>query len=355
MGSVCSARKQRPVSSMELTESGSQYIEINSAEDITCSQHTCENIESSSCDHWACPTFVSHVESVHFSNTSMKTKPFRVLNVESETELVSSVSSLNDPGVHASEEGQQLFGHRSFKGVPSIQDLPTSISCLLTGQVFEEFSPQPLKLINIYICAEFYDSQVERLALMERVFPDLRLFCARNDYELNVVDLHWGVPGDCLDDHSFRDVCLDTLRELKKRGKLIVLIFLNEQLECSNLPRNIVSSDFEFISKNVQSSEDKELLYKWYLINENIVPPCYLLQPISDYLPGIISDCHNKRQEAIDQWRKESKEMIEVLKSVMTDEQKIKYMQSGCMLFKCTDILQVVISIFKNVGSGNVK
>ncbi|XP_076330509.1 NACHT domain- and WD repeat-containing protein 1-like [Tachypleus tridentatus] len=309
---------------------GSQHIEISSAEDTGCSQHTCEDIGSSSCDHWACPTFVSHVETVHSSSTNIKTKPFRVLDEECEMERLSSVSSLGDPVLHTSGEGQQSFGHGSFKGGPSIQNLPTSISCLVTGRIFEEFSPPPVKLINIYICAEFYDSQVERLALMEKVFPDLRLFCARNDYELNVVDLHWGVPGDCLDDHSFREICLNTLKDLRKRGNLIVLIFLNEQLECLDLPRNIASSDFEFITKNVTNSEDKELLYKWYLINENMIPPCYVLQPISDYLPGIIGDCHNKRQEAMDQWRKESKEMIKVLKSVMTDEQKMKYMQSGC-------------------------
>ena len=46
---------------------------------------------------------------------------------------------------------------------------------------------------------------------MEYVYPKLRLYCMEKGYELNTVDLHWGIPDEHLNDHSLKELCLGQL------------------------------------------------------------------------------------------------------------------------------------------------
>lgn len=59
---------------------------------------------------------------------------------------------------------------------------------------------------------------------MRRVFPRLRQYCAEKDFDLNCIDLHFGVASDVLDMHDFREICLNKIRQLKATNTLIVLV-----------------------------------------------------------------------------------------------------------------------------------
>ena len=47
---------------------------------------------------------------------------------------------------------------------------------------------------------------------MDYVYPKLRLYCIERGYELNVIDLHWGLPDEHLNDHSLKELCLNELK-----------------------------------------------------------------------------------------------------------------------------------------------
>lgn len=55
---------------------------------------------------------------------------------------------------------------------------------------------------------------MERSALMEYVYPKLRLYCMEKGYELNTVDLHWGIPDEHINDHSLKELCLGQLTSM---------------------------------------------------------------------------------------------------------------------------------------------
>ena len=59
---------------------------------------------------------------------------------------------------------------------------------------------------------------------MERVFPYLRRYTAEKGYELNIADLHWGVPGVGIVDHSLPDLCMGLLEKWKTRRRLLTLV-----------------------------------------------------------------------------------------------------------------------------------
>ena len=48
---------------------------------------------------------------------------------------------------------------------------------------------------------------------MEKVYPELRSLCALHGRELQMVDPHWGLKDDVVDDHSIMDVCLSNLQK----------------------------------------------------------------------------------------------------------------------------------------------
>jgi len=61
------------------------------------------------------------------------------------------------------------------------------------------------------------DTQVERNALVERVYPKLKEFCREQGYEFQVIDMRWGVKDPDWDDHMFPELCI---RELTKCQKI---------------------------------------------------------------------------------------------------------------------------------------
>ncbi|XP_076338037.1 NACHT domain- and WD repeat-containing protein 1-like [Tachypleus tridentatus] len=209
-----------------------------------------------------------------------------------------------------------------------LQQFPAVVQSLLLGRFEEPLPPCPVKQIFLYVIADFWDAQVERSAFMEKVYPNLRLKCAEKGYELNVVDLHWSFTGDCLDDHSFKELCLDTIRDIKGRGHLITLVFLDDVLDSPLLPKEITATDFRSVVGKLDSLEKKELFEKWYFLDENANPPSYILRLVSKHLPGILKESLDAKLEAIDQWRRETREMLESLNMTLGEKEKSKYLST---------------------------
>jgi hypothetical protein len=52
---------------------------------------------------------------------------------------------------------------------------------------------QTSRTFRVFVSSTFSDLKAERNALQERVFPDLRHFCAAQGWQFQAVDLRWGV------------------------------------------------------------------------------------------------------------------------------------------------------------------
>ncbi|KAK8749008.1 hypothetical protein OTU49_015633 [Cherax quadricarinatus] len=213
--------------------------------------------------------------------------------------------------------------------LPDLNKLSEVVRHLVMGSVGLVKPILKPRKICIYTCANLKDTMMERSALMEHVYPKLRLYCMEKGYELSVVDLHWGIPEEDLNDHSFRDLCLAQLTSQAREFHVITLVFLNETLGSVLLPRVIGRADFEEAVSSLELDTDKELFSKWYRLDENAEPPCYTLHDISTAIPNIKdTSSATLRQEALHDWHNEVKKMITLLRGVFSQGMKEKYLST---------------------------
>lgn len=60
------------------------------------------------------------------------------------------------------------------------------------------------------------DTAVERNALMSKVFPKLKSLCQNEGYEMQIVDMRWGVRDEMTDDHMTNALCMRELELCQK-------------------------------------------------------------------------------------------------------------------------------------------
>ncbi|XP_048576749.1 NACHT and WD repeat domain-containing protein 2 isoform X2 [Nematostella vectensis] len=208
----------------------------------------------------------------------------------------------------------------------------------LRAQVFmgnlEVKVPNTDKIVRIFTSSTFTDTQAERNTLMERVYPKLKEFCQEHGYEFQVVDMRWGVRDASTDDHATTELCL---RELKACQKLSTgpnfVTFFGQKYGFRPFPPKILSTEYDKLYSAVDNTEDKKLLDVWFKLDENAVPPEYVLQPISSQFPAFV-DPPNKeaRRTAQREWWDVYLNLQNTLraaaKKVLSKEEAHKYFMS---------------------------
>lgn len=222
---------------------------------------------------------------------------------------------------------------RSEEGLPSLQSFTEDVQELLMGHLGEatSLSAHGSRLISLYVCSGLPDMEVERSHLAQKVYPQVRTYCAERGCDFNVVDLHWGTRTDGLDRAYLTDLCLGTISRLQKEGHFLVLVLLNEKLESPLphiLPSSVPSADFTAAVEALESREQRDLLLAWYVKDDNSVPQCHVLRAIKERIPEIVSDDPKLRTAAIERWQKELGQVLEAFRSTFTAEQRTTYLQS---------------------------
>lgn len=93
-------------------------------------------------------------------------------------------------------------------------------------------------------------------------------------------------------------------------------------------PPSVNADEFESLLQLIDQS-DRELITTWYLRDDNSVPPCYLLQPISTQFP-IKSTDKDEISKAWEDWGKVEKSIWTQLRSAaekagLEEKEKQKY------------------------------
>ena len=81
------------------------------------------------------------------------------------------------------------------------------------------------------------------------------------------------------------------------------------------LPQSINADEFENLLQFIDRS-DRELIVSWYVRDDNSVPACYLLQPISTQFP-INSTNHSEISKAWQEWRNVEKTIWKNLRAAV--------------------------------------
>ncbi|XP_067678714.1 NACHT and WD repeat domain-containing protein 2-like [Haliotis asinina] len=178
---------------------------------------------------------------------------------------------------------------------------------ILCGRLGDPECPLvPTRVIRLYLCSTGSDSQTERNALVETVYPKIREYC-RNQYgvEFQVVDLEWGLRPDTDNvtpvSAEFRQGEITRCQKLSAGPSF--LAFVGQRYGACPLHATIPASEYETIRIALQNHRSREtrsapLLDDWYIRDDNHIPPVYVLKPASEVIDDITSDDENKRSAA---------------------------------------------------------
>ncbi|WP_287152960.1 tetratricopeptide repeat protein [Candidatus Solincola tengchongensis] len=138
------------------------------------------------------------------------------------------------------------------------------------------------KTFRIFVSSTFEDLKAERDALQEHVFPALRRLCEERGCSFQAIDLRWGVAEEASFDQRTMPICLEELsrcQRLTPRPNFIVL--LGDRYGWRPLPYRVEAREMEALLAQLDGVE-RNLALSWYRLDENAVPPEYLLQPRHD-------------------------------------------------------------------------
>uniref|UniRef100_A0A914QX54 DUF4062 domain-containing protein n=1 Tax=Panagrolaimus davidi TaxID=227884 RepID=A0A914QX54_9BILA len=73
------------------------------------------------------------------------------------------------------------------------------------------------KLVRVFTSSTFTDTTLERNALMEDVYPALKMYCREtHGLDFQVVDMRWGVRDEATDDHMTTNLCINEIHNCQK-------------------------------------------------------------------------------------------------------------------------------------------
>lgn len=185
--------------------------------------------------------------------------------------------------------------------------------------------PTQYKTFRVFISSTFADMREERRILQNEVFPKLEKHCESKGARFQAVDLRWGVTETSQLEQKTIDICLGEVERCQRISpKPNFLILLGNRYGWQPLPSKIPHFEMEEIFPNVVSNE-KDILNKWFRLDENAIPAEYILQPRED----------ENVEYAF--WEKTEKQIRAILrnaasKSNLSDEQKNKYFCSATHL-----------------------
>jgi NACHT domain- and WD repeat-containing protein len=125
------------------------------------------------------------------------------------------------------------------------------------------------KTIRVFLSSTFEDLKMERDALQQKAFRNLREYCRERGWQFQAVDLRWGINNEATIDQRTMEICLREIarcQEQSPRPNFIVL--LGERYGWRPLPDRILQS-VEAKMNPEMSPEINSLFRQWYELDEN--------------------------------------------------------------------------------------
>jgi hypothetical protein len=138
--------------------------------------------------------------------------------------------------------------------------------------------PIETRTFRVFVSSTFDDLEEERNQLLE-VFDKLRIFCEQYGAQFQAIDLRWGVSDEAGLDQRTMEICLGEIRRCRATGiKPNFIVLLGSSYGWRPLPSRIAADEFEELRFHC-SPGDRAILKRWYVLDENAVPPEFRLQP----------------------------------------------------------------------------
>ena len=139
--------------------------------------------------------------------------------------------------------------------------------------------PRATSVFRVFVSSTFSDLKDERTALHERVFPRLSALCASRGGEFQAIDLRWGVSDDAAADRRVTEICLSEVERCRRATrKPNFLLILGDRYGTSPLPPIIDAETFGTLRSRLTDDAARHVVDRWYLKDDNSVPPVFVLQ-----------------------------------------------------------------------------
>ena len=114
----------------------------------------------------------------------------------------------------------------------------------------------------------------------------------------------------------------------------ILQTFLSQKYGYRPFPRHIPATEFDSLCAAVDDEGDKQLLQVWFKLDDNAVPPEYVLQAISTQFKDYVgSPSSEAKQQAVKDWWNVFLQLQNALRNaavkVLTKDAAHKYLKSG--------------------------
>ncbi len=141
--------------------------------------------------------------------------------------------------------------------------------------------PTASKVFRVFVSSTFSDMREERAILQNEVFPKLEKLCESKGARFQAVDLRWGVTESSQMDQKTMDICLGEIKRCQMVSPMPNFIALiGDRYGWQPIPATISATEMGQIME-LLTTDENELLVKWYKKDENAVPAEYILQPRS--------------------------------------------------------------------------
>ena len=139
---------------------------------------------------------------------------------------------------------------------------------------------KPTFKMNIFGSSTFTDTQHGRDVLMDILLFNLRDIAENYEIEVIIVDLRTGVRDESTLDQETWIVCSDMLNYCKKESSGIFFFSMQgNKYGYTPLAKSILKEDLDdHLSKKNCSDEQKEIVFKWYILDTNALPHAYVLR-----------------------------------------------------------------------------
>jgi hypothetical protein len=178
------------------------------------------------------------------------------------------------------------------------------------------------KTFRLFISSTFSDFNEERRLLQTYVFPEIRSYCSNlRGYTFQPIDLRWGVSNEAQLDQKTLELCIDEVHASKLQPYPNFLIMAGDRYGWVPLTYAIERNEFETILGKVYD-EDKGVVNQWYKLDENQIPPSYILQE------------RRGKYEQYSNWEKAENQLRNIIQkavneSDLSDEIKYTYFESA--------------------------
>ncbi|XP_068176521.1 NACHT domain- and WD repeat-containing protein 1 [Antennarius striatus] len=167
----------------------------------------------------------------------------------------------------------------------------------------------------------------ERKALLEKAYPEVLAFCRSLGFTFEVVDLRWGIRGVSSGDHEAGEIFL---QEIQNYSNFLTFCsgwspkaLLGNRYGHRALPRLVPGKQFEaLLSRLSKNPEGVKQLNRWFLKDNNAVPPAYVLQPITTHFPyysDLRLESKPRRDNNVLAWRLTETQLLQLLRSAAAD------------------------------------